>query len=252
MIAIMLSAIISSCSKNDDDNNNPSPPPQNNLTLLEPDDNSTGVDPYNILLEWQPLPGMDESAITYSVEIGYEDSAFELVGSTEDTSYELVIPSHLAQFEKTYYWTVIASDDNELEVQSEVYSFTTRLKTIEDDLIGLWLGSYGIDDTSDGSAYGFLFRPNGTVRVYNNNSPLTTASDTLEISENDKADGTYNFDGAVVNGNYYWSEVEFNSFEGNVDTDEDFILGTWGNGENVSDGGLFDVEKQEEEGISTM
>ena len=251
MIAIMLSAIISSCSKNDDDNNNPSPPPQNNLTLLEPEDNSTGVDPYNILLEWQPLPGMDESSITYSV--GFIDGdEFESFASTEDTSYELVIPSHLAQFEKTYYWTVIASDDNGLEVQSEVYSFTTRLKTIEDDLIGLWLGSFGNDESSEENGYGLLFRPNGTVRLYSNNAPFTTASDTLGLPDYFKADGTYSFYGAVVTGTYHFGETLFYSFEGNMDTDEDFILGTWGNGENVSDGGLFDVEKYEEEGISAM
>ena len=243
MMAIILSVVISSCSKNDDDTS--SSPPSENIMLLEPEDNSTGVDPYNILLEWQPLPGMDESAITYSVDISKNGSTFMSIGNTEETFYEFVISS--VQFEETYYWKIIAIDKDGLEVESEVYSFTTRAQTTEEHLIGLWLGSYGYGDSYGTSAYGFLFRPNGTVRVYNSITPLITASDTLDLPENYKADGTYTVNETTVTGTYHWGEVEFNSFEGNVDTEEGFILGTWGNGENVSDSGLFDVEKVEEE-----
>ncbi len=230
-----------SCSK---DSDGPKPHP-GELKLVAPENNATDIDPHSIQLEWQMPKGVDESSIAFYVSIGYGNGdIFESVaGPIQENSYALAIPP---VYEETIYWKVEATDGNGLELESEVFAFTTRTKTIEDSLLGLWLGTYGFGDHADEYPYGFLFRPNGTMRVYNNDTPFTTAQDTLNLPDNYKTEGIYNLNGSVVSGTYVWYEDEDEypySFESTINLELDFMLGTWGEGENVSGNGHYYVEK---------
>jgi hypothetical protein len=101
--------------------------------------------------------------------------------------------------------------------------------------VGLWKGKYGTGTAYPSSGYAFLFRKDGTVRVFNN-SDTTTAS---------KAEGTYSIVGSTVNTIYkYITLGDQYSTTATMDLKASFIEGTWGSGTNTTNGGKFFVVKQ--------
>jgi hypothetical protein len=102
--------------------------------------------------------------------------------------------------------------------------------------VGLWKGKYGGGATAyPTSGYSFLFRNNGTVRVFD-------GSDTATAS---KAEGTYSLTGATVNCTYtYVGTTSQFSTAATIDPKYSFQEGTWGSGTNTSNGGKYFIVKQ--------
>jgi hypothetical protein len=100
---------------------------------------------------------------------------------------------------------------------------------------GLWKGKYGNGATTYPTAgYSFLYRSNGTVRVF----------DGTDTSTASKAEGTYTITGTTVNSTYtYLPAGSTFSTTATFNTAFTFIEGTWGNGTNTSNGGRYFVVK---------
>jgi hypothetical protein len=101
--------------------------------------------------------------------------------------------------------------------------------------VGLWKGKYGTGTAYPSYGYAFLFRKDGTVRVFNDND-TTTAS---------KAEGTYSISGSTVNTTYKYISGGYQySTAAIMDLNASFIEGTWGSGTNTTNGGKFFIAKQ--------
>ena len=102
--------------------------------------------------------------------------------------------------------------------------------------VGFWKGKYGSGATAyPTSGYSFLFRSNGTVRIFDGND-TTTAN---------KAEGTYSITGAAVTSTYTYvgTTAQF-SVAATIDPKYTFQEGTWGSGTNTTNGGKYFIVKQ--------
>lgn len=102
--------------------------------------------------------------------------------------------------------------------------------------VGFWKGKYGSGTTAyPTSGYSFLFRSNGTVRVFD-------GSDTTSAN---KAEGTYSITGAAVAATYtYVGTTSQFSIAATIDPRYSFQEGTWGSGANTTNGGKYFIVKQ--------
>ncbi len=106
-------------------------------------------------------------------------------------------------------------------------------------LVGFWKGKYGSGATTyPTNLYAFLFRSDGTVRVFTNTD--TTAAGTF------KAEGTYVLSGSTVTTSYTYIApgTGTNATSATVNPNFTFIEGTWGSGANTSNGGKFFISKE--------
>lgn len=97
---------------------------------------------------------------------------------------------------------------------------------------------YGQGTSNPNIPYGFLFREDGTMRVYSNFSDTATGN---------KAEGIYHVSGMTVTGSYtYFTGMTGNySFKASADEDDDETLnGTYGMGTAQTGGGTFYLFKQ--------
>lgn len=100
---------------------------------------------------------------------------------------------------------------------------------------GFWVGKYGSGTGTPTTAYAYLFKGDGTLRVYTGN-----ITDTVRAT---KADGIYILSGTQVKCTYiYPSNYRFSSM-GIINVDAGTITGTWGEG-TVSTGNTFFLNKQ--------
>lgn len=105
-------------------------------------------------------------------------------------------------------------------------------------MVGFWQGKYGATENYPTNGYAFLFRSDGTVRVFNG---VDTASAAVGRGE-----GIYSILGSTVTAKYtYLSEggATF-SISGTVNAPFTFLEGTWGSGDNTSGNGRFFIVKQ--------
>lgn len=102
--------------------------------------------------------------------------------------------------------------------------------------VGLWKGKYGSGATAyPTSGYSFLFRNDGTVRVF----------DGVDTATAGKAEGTYSITGAAVTATYkYVSGGAQFSVAATIDPKFTFQEGTWGSGTNTTSGGKYFIVKQ--------
>jgi hypothetical protein len=101
--------------------------------------------------------------------------------------------------------------------------------------VGLWKGKYGVGTSAPNYGYAFLFRNNGTVRVFNSSDTATAG----------KAEGTFSVTGSTVTTTYkYITAGDQYSTTAVMDTKSTFIEGTWGSGTNTTNGGKFFIVKQ--------
>lgn len=105
-------------------------------------------------------------------------------------------------------------------------------------LTGFWTGKYGNVDSYPTSGYAFLFRGDGTVRVFNN-------SDTTGAAVS-KAEGIYSFLGSTVTAKYTYLGVAGATYSVSAKVNDQFTFmeGTWGPGENTSGSGKYFLVKQ--------
>ncbi len=104
-------------------------------------------------------------------------------------------------------------------------------------LVGFWAGKYGSGATTYPTAgYAFLYRADGTVRVYN-------ATDTASAL---KAEGTYVITGNSVTSTYAYLPALTAKYSTTaiVDAKFTFTEGTWGSGTNTSNGGNYFLNKK--------
>lgn len=102
-------------------------------------------------------------------------------------------------------------------------------------VVGYWEGKYGYGNAVPDKTYNFLFRSNGTVRVYADDTDTATAG---------KAEGTYIVTGSTVKTTYTYPPATSYSTEATVDAGFTAMDGTWGNGANVSGAGTFRIFKK--------
>lgn len=102
-------------------------------------------------------------------------------------------------------------------------------------VVGFWQGKYGIGNNYPGNGYSYLFRGDGTVRVFD-------GSDTTLAN---KAEGTYTFLSYDVTTTYtFLNGGDTYSSSGKVNVKLSFIEGTWGRGKNTSGMGSFFITRQ--------
>lgn len=99
---------------------------------------------------------------------------------------------------------------------------------------GFWAGKYGSGTGTPTTAYAYLFRGDGTLRVYAN------ITDTVRAA---KADGIYILSGTQVNCTYTYPPNDRYSSTGIINTGSGTITGTWGAG-TISTGNTFFLNKQ--------
>lgn len=107
-------------------------------------------------------------------------------------------------------------------------------ETPKPSILGFWKGKYGNSTSYPSLGYAFLFRNNGTVRIFNN----------LDTAAAIKAEGTYTVSGTTVTTNYTYSTSLSYSTSATIDNNMTFQEGTWGNGTSTTDGGRFFIVKQ--------
>ncbi len=105
-------------------------------------------------------------------------------------------------------------------------------------IVGFWAGKYSFNNTNPSHGYAFLFRSNGTVRVFD-------ASDTTTLTNASKAEGTYSISGSTVTATYKYTGASSSfSTSCTVNMQYTFLSGTWGTTPSVTSGGFFYLVKQ--------
>lgn len=108
-------------------------------------------------------------------------------------------------------------------------------KDLTPGVVGFWQGKFGIGNSYPGNGYAFLFRGDGTVRVFDH-SDTTLAN---------KAEGKYTFLSYDVSTTYtFLNGGDTYSSTGKVNVKLNFIEGTWGRGQNPSGMGSFFIARQ--------
>lgn len=102
---------------------------------------------------------------------------------------------------------------------------------------GFWVGKLGYGNSTPNDGYAYLFRPDGTVRVYDD------AEDTASGSA---AEGTYVLKDSTVMTNYAYSAGgQAYTSVGVINSSSTEISGTWGVGASPTGGGMFILNKQQ-------
>lgn len=100
-----------------------------------------------------------------------------------------------------------------------------------DRIVGFWSGKYGTGSQTPDKNYSFLFRKDGTVRIY---------ADSADTASSGKAEGTFVVLNSTVKTPYNYI-LSGNSFSTSAEVDAGFTTmdGTYGSNANVSGGGTF-------------
>ncbi len=122
--------------------------------------------------------------------------------------------------------------------------FTVILSSCKKDkpepatLVGLWEGKYSEAELYPINGYIFLFRGDGTVRVFNGTDTTNEAVG--------RAEGIYSILGSTVTTKYTYFGVGGATFSTRSTVNDKFTFqeGTWGAGENTSGRGRFFLVKQ--------
>lgn len=102
-------------------------------------------------------------------------------------------------------------------------------------VIGFWQGKFGVGNNNPTNGYCFIFRGDGTVRVFDNQD--TTVAN--------KAEGTYSFLGYDVTTKYtFLNGGDSYSSTAKINVRLSFMEGTWGRGNNTSGMGHFYINRQ--------
>ena len=102
--------------------------------------------------------------------------------------------------------------------------------------VGLWKGKYGTTTAYPTAGYAFLFRNDGTVRVFNN----------ADTTSGSKAEGTYAISGGTVTTTYTYLAPGSGQYSTSTTINPNYTFqeGTWGSGTNTTNGGNFFIVKQ--------
>ncbi|MGQ1910994.1 SUMF1/EgtB/PvdO family nonheme iron enzyme [Marinifilum sp. RC60d5] len=113
------------CSKDEDVDVKNTPP--SSAELIYPADNATELD-LSLSLDWAESTDLDSDDIFYDVYLSEIETELEdklIAADLKTTSCEL---NELEYF-TSYYWKVVAKDENDLESSSTIFSFTTKDKS---------------------------------------------------------------------------------------------------------------------------
>lgn len=102
-------------------------------------------------------------------------------------------------------------------------------------VVGFWEGKYGEGSDIPNYTFAFLFRSNGTVRVYSDYTDTATSSN---------AEGTYIVTGSKVKTTYSYGASTSYSTIADIDAGFTAMDGTWGENANTSGKGTFRVFKK--------
>ena len=122
------------------------------VTTPSPENGATDVFNEDLVLTWSGA----QFAQGYKVYVGTSATDFSVVDGVEVTECTYTIPS--LEYEKTYYWKVVAYNDNGETAAPEVWSFTT----IADPTVSTFPWSEGFE--------GEVFPPLGWRHIYDGNT----------------------------------------------------------------------------------
>ncbi len=125
LMIFMVSVFVTSCGS--DDNNAPKPVEENNsptsFNLNEITNGATDIDILPVF-SWETANDPDGDNVVYDMYLGTEQTATNLyVENLTTTGFNV---TNQLNFSETYYWKVIAKDNQGGETSSTVYSFTTK------------------------------------------------------------------------------------------------------------------------------
>ncbi|MCF3110500.1 hypothetical protein LL912_17065 [Niabella sp. CC-SYL272] len=100
---------------------------------------------------------------------------------------------------------------------------------------GYWAGNYGIGNTTPDLFYSFLFRSNGTVRVYSGNTDTSKAV---------KAEGSYTLENSTVKTTYHSGADISYSTVATLNAAFTSMEGTWKDNQLGFNKGGFSVSKK--------
>ncbi|WP_160114309.1 hypothetical protein [Aquimarina sp. AU119] len=125
LMILMLSVFVTSCGS--DDNNTSDPVEENNpptsFNLNEITNEATDIDILPVF-NWETANDPDGDTVVYDMYLGTEQAATNLyVANLTTTSFNV---TNQLNFSETYYWRVVAKDNQGGETSSTVYSFTTK------------------------------------------------------------------------------------------------------------------------------
>lgn len=101
-------------------------------------------------------------------------------------------------------------------------------------IVGFWKGKYGSLTNYPSQAYGQLFRKDGTVRIYDGNDTAAAF----------KGEGTYAVSNGTVTTSYSYTPSNKYSTTTVINPAMTFQEGTYGSGNNPSNGGRYFLVKQ--------
>ncbi len=99
-------------------------------------------------------------------------------------------------------------------------------------VVGFWVGKYGNGNDTPVDGYAYLFRSNGTVRVY----------DDQDTASGSAGEGTYVLNDSTVTTTYS-IDIQAYSSVGMINSASTEISGTWKSGAGLSGGGMFILNK---------
>lgn len=167
-ILLFLTITIAACSSDDDGPSNQAP---DKAILLNPSNQAKDLEASEVELKWQATTDPDGDAVSYDIYLDtIHPPEAKIMGDISETSLKL---TEDIEFDKTYYWSVVAKDESGAESNSNIGVFSTREQTTAELLIGKWIIT-GVEHNSNpedfeclGKSY-FQFDPDGklTLNIY--------------------------------------------------------------------------------------
>ncbi|MBF8148590.1 lipocalin family protein [Winogradskyella sp. F6397] len=134
LVLLLITSFISiNCSSDDGDEITNQPP--ESFNLIEVPNAATDVTLMPIF-SWTDATDLDGDVVHYDLYLDTNNSpSTKIANNITETSF--TTESNL-ELDTTYYWKVVAKDDNGGETESEIFSFTTQVDYSSEALIGQW------------------------------------------------------------------------------------------------------------------
>jgi hypothetical protein len=102
-----------------------------------------------------------------------------------------------------------------------------------DTIEGTWVGKYGTGNNNPGSFFSFNIKANGVIEEIGSDGQV-------------KGTGTWKLENKILSATYTWVPPSGTKFSvlGAFNAAQGKILGNWGYGNSVTDGGLWEMNKK--------
>jgi hypothetical protein len=106
-------------------------------------------------------------------------------------------------------------------------------KPVSANIEGTWVGKYGTGNNKPGSFFSFNIKAGGVIEE-------------IDVNGLVKGKGTWKLENNILSASYTWLPPSSTKFGvlGAFDASKGQILGNWGYGASVTDGGLWEMTKK--------